>query len=174
MKPIKRTIDSISDKTIQRFAKYVDDSGGPWACWEWQGTIQNSGYGFINFVDQTTGKNTTMTAHRMAALLAGIKLDDLILHTCDNPRCCNPSHLMPGTQKDNIQQSINRGRFHRPELRGQKGSKNKNSKLTEAKVKAIRELKKQGKRVEDIAQQYNVHPVTVWSALSGKTWRHVE
>lgn len=28
--------------------------------------------------------------------------NDILLHTCDNPLCCNTSHLSEGTQSDNM------------------------------------------------------------------------
>jgi hypothetical protein len=31
-------------------------------------------------------------------------------HTCDNPRCCNPTHLYAGTYKDNNHDMHERGR----------------------------------------------------------------
>lgn len=31
-------------------------------------------------------------------------------HSCDNPRCINPEHLVIGTQQDNVQDMMDRGR----------------------------------------------------------------
>ena len=36
----------------------------------------------------------------------------IVRHTCDNPRCCNPHHLILGTRKDNTADMISRGRAH--------------------------------------------------------------
>lgn len=38
--------------------------------------------------------------------------DDLvIMHTCDNPRCVNPHHLVAGTQQENAADCVAKGRM---------------------------------------------------------------
>jgi hypothetical protein len=81
----------------------VDASGGPYACWPWTGHISTHGYG-------TYGQKY---AHRM---ILGCLRDrplargEIVRHRCDNPPCCNPTHLQIGTQYDNIQDRVKRGR----------------------------------------------------------------
>lgn len=44
----------------------------------------------------------------------GVTLAELtgvvVRHTCDNPRCINPNHLIPGTKADNNRDRAERGR----------------------------------------------------------------
>lgn len=34
----------------------------------------------------------------------------VIMHKCDNPACCNPDHLVAGSQKDNLDDMRSKGR----------------------------------------------------------------
>lgn len=80
------------------------DSG----CWEWQGHRLPKGYGHFRGL---TAKN--VKAHRFAyELLVGPIPDGLrVLHRCDNPPCVNPVHLFLGTDKDNSDDKIAKGRY---------------------------------------------------------------
>lgn len=40
----------------------------------------------------------------------------VVMHTCDNPRCINPQHLLLGTMKDNTQDMLLRDRARRGDL----------------------------------------------------------
>jgi hypothetical protein len=76
-------------------------------CIEYTGHISNSGYGLD--YDPTTQK--TVLAHRLAFKVAFGFLPEVVMHTCDNPKCINPKHLKAGTQSDNIKDCVRKGRY---------------------------------------------------------------
>jgi hypothetical protein len=78
----------------------------PNGCLEKQGCKHKDGYGYLYLY----GKR--MKAHRaIYELTNGQILDGMcVCHHCDNPSCINPDHLFLGTQKDNIQDMIRKGR----------------------------------------------------------------
>lgn len=82
--------------------------GEPNECWLWQGNRLPSGYGRFG-----RGKGVGHhSAHRTAFVLTHGPIPEgkWVLHHCDNPPCCNPSHLYVGTAKDNAQDRERRGR----------------------------------------------------------------
>ena len=83
---------------------YQDDESG---CWRWTGTKHYSGYGCFRVLGKM------WRAHRLSWVIHnGIIPDELcVLHRCDEPECVNPKHLFLGTQKDNLYDCINKGRF---------------------------------------------------------------
>jgi hypothetical protein len=40
----------------------------------------------------------------------------LVMHSCDNPPCCNPDHLSLGTHLQNMAECRAKDRYHRPKL----------------------------------------------------------
>lgn len=110
----------------QRFeAKYV--RGEPDDCWEWTASCDDGGYGHCRVV--ALGETR---AHRVAYRLyvGGIPDGLKVRHTCDNPPCVNPKHLILGTQTDNMRDKIERGRQ----------AKRCQSKLGDDQVREIRQL----------------------------------
>lgn len=78
----------------------ADISGGLDACWEWQGRRQPDGYGLFG----------SAKAHRasFAAFNGEIPSRYEVRHTCDNPPCVNPRHLIVGTHGDNMRDMADR------------------------------------------------------------------
>jgi len=78
-------------------------------CHEWGGARNARGYGRITA--DVPGEPKVMYAHRLAFYLANGYLAAVIRHSCDNPSCCNPAHLLAGTQSDNMRDAAERNRI---------------------------------------------------------------
>jgi HNH endonuclease len=103
-------LDAMTPKRILRFLLRIDDSGGPFACWPCAGAPGPFGYRLVQGCDDYMGFN--FTAHRVAwALHNGREPAADILHSCDNPPCCNWRHLREGTALDNHRDMVERGRM---------------------------------------------------------------
>lgn len=93
----------------------------------------------------------------------------VVRHSCDNPPCVNPDHLLLGTVADN-----NRDRDERGRHVALKGEANGTSKLTDEKVRQIRRLAARGIMSQKaIGERFGVSQRAVWSILAGKSWTHV-
>lgn len=77
-------------------------------CWVWKGRRHWKGYGLAIY------KGKQWRAHRLAYTIAKGAIPEgmMILHSCDNPPCCNPEHLRVGTAKENRADAISRGRLN--------------------------------------------------------------
>lgn len=104
-------------KTLaERLWAKVDLSGGPESCWPFTGATMEKGYGKIAPGGDSTGM-PALYAHKVAYCLAhGLEYEDIppsieVMHSCDNPPCCNPIHLSTGTSGDNKQDAISKNRM---------------------------------------------------------------
>ena len=84
----------------------------------------------------------------------------LVCHSCDNKRCINPEHLFLGTNQDNKDDAVRKGRHAR-------GGRVYGAKLTEKDCVAIRDSQESSLL---LAQLYHVDRCTIWAIRSGRTW----
>lgn len=86
-----------------RFWEKVDRTGEHWL---WTGLINFKGYGLVGY------KGKQIKAHRYAWMITyGLIPNRLhVLHRCDIRLCCKPECLFLGTNLDNIEDRIRKGR----------------------------------------------------------------
>lgn len=152
---------NISKKDKTRFWSKVDKTT---ECWNWTGGKHKAGYGKIKI------KRKTLLSHRVSWFLKKGSIDNNlhVCHKCDNPSCVNPKHLFLGTDLDNINDMLRKGRD------SMRGSKNNKAVLKEKDVIEIRS-KYSDRRVKlkQIASMYNVSLSAISSVLLNKTWSHL-
>lgn len=81
-------------------------------CWEFAGAKSHKGYGQLPI--WRDGRSIPRSAHRLSWELANgpIPAGMSVLHRCDNPPCVRPDHLFLGTQSDNMQDMVAKGRAY--------------------------------------------------------------
>lgn len=148
------------------------DKRGPDECWPWKGWRNEQGYG------RTEIKDVAYYAHRVifdlvnpgVITLAAPKMNEsgFIRHSCDNPPCCNPVHLLVGTHQDNMDDKVARGRS--PKYPGATGPR---CKLTEDDVRWIRFMKRFATK-QALALLYDVSTATISGVLYGRTYQDID
>ena len=146
---------------IQRFWKNVHRRQDH-QCWSWIGSkTVRGGYG------QLSSKGFLLKSHRLSweINMGPIPEGMMIRHLCHNPLCCNPTHLLPGTAKDNHSDMQKAGRMFVPETK--KGEDNPNSKLTKSDVIDIYTSQE---RCTDLARKYKVSKCLISRIRHGIAW----
>jgi len=144
----------------------------PDECWNWKSTKNDQGYGHF-----TLG-SFVWKAHRMCWKLTHGEIPEgaQVLHRCDNPSCCNPSHLFLGTNAINVADKVLKGRQAKGEklsikLRGENASR---VKLNDRIVNRIRsEWKLRETLQKDIAKRYGVTQSLISHIVNRKAWTHI-
>lgn len=148
----------------QRFWGKVDRRS-PSDCWPWRGATDTFGHGQF-FVSPERGK---VPAHVYAIeLTTGEPCPEGKegFHHCDNPPCCNPTHIYYGTRQQNVADMHSRGR-------AQVGSQRTNARLTEANVLLMRQRFAAGEQLKDLAAVFGIGEGHVSKIVNGLMWKHV-
>lgn len=133
-------------------------------CLEYPGTPLHSGH--VQISHGPKSHQVRVRAHVFAWELANrrsVPAGQVVMHTCDHPRCVNPDHLRLGTQGDNIRDSIHKGRYN---AFGRQ-------KLNAQQVIEIRRLLAEDVNHAVIAARYGVTRGAITSIACGYSWRHV-
>ena len=134
-------------------------------CWLWEGAISKNGYGSLRH--PTKGKTTY--AHRFSFFVHNGYLPVVVRHRCDQRACVNPDHLVGGTQAENLNDMMTRGRRV---YVGRKGESAGNVILTDALVTEIRSLAGY-RNATALGRRFGVHHSTVSKILKRKMWKHI-
>lgn len=170
-KEIKIT-ESLNRRFLKGCPPFEDANG----CMLWtKGIFKGSGYGAID----------KLKAHRVAYVICygSIPPGKVVMHTCDNPRCVTPSHLVLGTQGDNLEDCIRKRRGkqmlretchmvqHPEDVK--RGEQNARAKLTVDLVRIIRRSWSFGVPIAYLAKEYGVSATQIRKIIRRKAWTHV-
>ena len=110
------------------------------------------------------GKNTNIKVHRYVYQLnTGEDITGKVVrHTCDNPKCINPSHLLSGTVADNNSDRDSRFRHGK-------------AKLSPVQVLEIRKRFSENSKLKTpgVAREFGISARTVLSIKNGHHWKHL-
>jgi hypothetical protein len=179
-----KPIPQLSQKDIESFWAQVDTRPGQGPhgdCHEWQGGRFSKQYGAFS-----PHRGMIARAHRIAYYLT--TGDDpgslFVLHSCDNPPCCNPAHLWKDTHQANVEDRDNKGHkggasgslngmYTHPEARGI-GERNAGAKFSAHDVQEIRRKYATGEyTLTDLGKEYGTHFAYISLIVNRKRWTHI-
>ena len=141
---------------LSSFMSNVDTSGD---CWAWTGPTNGSGYG--TFQD---GSPKGVGAHRFSHSIFVGNSGSVIRHSCRNRACVKPTHLVTGTQSQNMQDKFLDGTGN-------------TQKLTHDDVRAIRRdfirYNQRRSNAHELAEHYGIGHKYVAKIAEGKALTYV-
>lgn len=142
--PVDILPQDLSSKFLNRFWAKVNRTE---TCWIWTACKSLTGYGQIG----REKSRDRFAAHRVSWVIENGPIADglLVLHRCDNPSCVRPSHLFLGTDADNVNDMIEKGREA-------KGFSFPQTKLSNDQILYIRRAYSYGITQVELAQEFGV------------------
>jgi len=111
--------------------------GGPEDCWPWVGKWTANGYGKISLNGRGVRAHRAVWEDTNGAIPTGRGFHGtVVMHKCDNRACCNPAHLVLGSQSENMKDMAAKGRSKAEMFRC--GETNPRARLSSVDVASIR------------------------------------
>jgi hypothetical protein len=143
--------------------------GGNEHCWPWLGATRK---GRAVWRPSWKHESIVHVAARVALALTECRVigeDEFVLHSCDNPMCCNPKHLRVGTLQDNADDRKKRGRSNHCF-----GPNHPNTSLTEDQVRSMRLQYAEGVTNGQLVKAFGVSKQVVCQLISGRSYKWVK
>lgn len=146
-------------------------------CWIYTGEtrVGKDGLGY----GQLSRDGKLVLAHRLSWEMEYGPIPDgkILLHKCDNPPCCRPDHLTPGTQGDNVRDMMAKGRGPNMRLvsltrRNPSGERNGMAKHTWEEIREIRVAYATGIfSMTRLAKKYNTNSGWICNVINHVYWK---
>jgi len=142
-----------------RFWEKVDKRA-PDECWPWTGSRTAQGYGKMQVWVASRGTWIATYAHRLAFEMEYGSFPESvdILHSCDNPPCTNPAHLRIGSQRDNVMESVVKGRWVR-----------RRTTVTE-RAEIRKRYAAGGMTQQELGEEYGLWQANICQIINGTDW----
>ena len=148
---------------IARFMAKVDKRGED-QCWPWLGGGNEHGYG-VFWNGERLEKAPRFSFRAFVTVLARTQV---CRHTCDNPACVNPAHLVAGTTQDNVNDMWSR---KRATVQLRRGVSQTQAKLDDSAAAEIRaKWAAGGVKQRELAAEFGVSQRMIWNVIHGKNW----
>lgn len=143
-------------------------------CWNWLGYKNEDGYGRVQINEYS------YYAHRVIFNLVNPGIIELnapksydetgfLLHTCDNPPCCNPKHLRACTHAENMADKVAKNRQNKfPTDTGPR------CKLTMQQAREARKLRKEGIPTRELARRFGISLPSMKTLIRGDSYKDTE
>jgi hypothetical protein len=169
-----------AEPLLNRFYRYTFRPSRA-ECWRWVGAYGKGGYGKLQVcgADSPTRSSRTIVATWVSWFLhhgSWPTSGQMVLHTCDNPACVNPAHLLLGDHKANMSDMVSKGRSAGSRGTSRGGPKSPErahkAKLTWAEVGLIRDEFASGKFTKAaLGRLHRVDECTIIDIVKRRTWK---
>ena len=132
-------------------------------CWEFTKGRNAGGYGVVRIHDKSMLTHRASYLYHYNSIPTGLH----VLHKCDNPCCCNPEHLFIGTDRDNMEDKVRKGRQSRQGMLG------KEHPMAILEDKNVITIFTSSLNTLELASIYNVSPSTISAIRNKSCWKHV-